>query len=611
MNDSIITHEDITARMLKDISFLLGKTNAGTPDPLVKMLVEIVAGEVFKTHNHIHPVENRLLQKLAVLFTPDMLSAPYCAHAIVQAKIHEATDIISAETQFTFMHKKTDGKHTLQFTPLASFRMKDIAVHSIATKDMVWLQQEDGSKTLELKATAPVSQNNICWLGLKINPALKNINNLSVYIDQHNGDTGITEQLQKGTWYVNNKQVTTLKGFLYEQKETSRQLFQDTDPMHAIEREVNNYYEKNFVSIVDDRLESDTLQHVIATYPPEFLASFSQTECNSLKEPLYWIKIVTPHILNTEALANLFVSTNAFPILNRKCIEYTHRVQAASNAIPLRTDVFEYIVSVASVEDDEGNVYKKIPDIGKDAQQQGTYAIRKGGTERMDVRTAKEYLLYLAKIIHNESAAFSLSEQQHITNLLEEIDRLLMQLGQRIKKNNQYHTECSEYVTVDYVKKRESFFLKYWTTNSIHANNLHAGTTLQVYKGSLFKNNTVHLLTPTVGGKHALDLQRYMEAHKHATLAQHKIVTAEDIKACCIHELGNKIISNISIRKGIIHGIHPQQGLVRCVEVLIKKNNRYISDTGESTDWNAELRNLQSKIEQRSSLHMNIKLHLL
>ena len=613
MNETITAPEDIKARMLKNISLLWENKNVDTLDPLVKMLLEVLAGEVFKTHNDIHTMENRLLQKLAILFTPDMLSAPYCAHAIVQAFIQGATDRISTETQFSYTKKRTDRHEApiIHFTPLASFQMKDVAVHSIAANGIVWNMEAGTSKTLALKAHAATTHNNICWLGLKVNPGLTNINNISVYFDPRNSDACMPETMQRAAWYVNNKQITTVKGFLYEPNATPYTSFSETDPMLVMEREVHQYYEKYFVSIIDENLQNNPVADMLAVYPPEFLATFSQAECNTLKEPLYWIKIVTPAVLNAEMLADLCVSTNAFPVLNRKCMEYTHRVQGISNVIPLRTNVFEYLVSVVSVEDNEGKVYKQISGIGKDAQQQGTYAIRKGGTECMDVRTAKEYLLHLLELIRGESAVFASYGQQHITSLPEEMERLLIQLDQRIKKNSQYHTECNQYVTVDYVKKRETFFLKYWITNSIHANNITAGTKLQVYKGSLFKNNAVHLLTSTVGGKHALDPQHHIEAYKCATLTHNKIITAEDIKACCMHELGNKIVSNISIRKGLVPGTQPQQGLVRCVEVLLKKNNRYIPATGESTDWNVELKSLQSKIEQRSSLNLNIKLHLL
>lgn len=614
MNESMIAPEDIKARMLHNISFLWGNKNTDALDPLVKMLVEALAGEVFKTHQDICTMESRLLQKLAVLFTPEMLAAPYCAHAIVQARIQEAEDRITAETQFVHVRKQADIREeapAIYFTPLASFQMKDMALHRMAAKGIVWNVQEDGSKTIAMHAPAVAAGSNVLWLGLKLNPALKNINNCSVYMDPQQADASLTENLQRAVWYVNNRQVTTVRGFLYEQTAVPHTVFSDTDPMQVMEREVHHYYDKHFISISDEGLEGGNAQDACMAYPPEFLESFTQAQCDTLKEPLYWIKIAAPNVLHTEAVAALQVSTNAFPVLNRKSIEYTHRVKTISNVIPLRTNVFEYIVSVASVEDEDGKVYRQIPGAGADAQQQGTYARRKGGTERMDVRTAKEYLLHLLEVMRDEAAVFASFGQQHITNLLEEMERLLVQLEQRIKKDSQYHTECSQYVTIDYFKKKETFFLKYWITNSIHANNILSGTRLQVYKGSLFKDNAVQLLTTTVGGKHALNAEQQIDAYKYAALTHNKIITAEDIKVCCMHELGNKIVSNISIRKGLVSGTHPHQGLVRCVEVLLKRNSRYIPVSGEAIDWASELKSLQSKIEQRSSLNLNIKLHLL
>ncbi|MBC7449959.1 MAG: hypothetical protein H7259_00565, partial [Cytophagales bacterium] len=345
-----------------------------------------------------------------------------------------------------------------------------------------------------------------------------------------------------------------------------------------------------------------------ALYPAEFKQLFAASFLTSLTEPLVWIRLTMPSVLDAHTLAPLTVQINAFPVINRKHIEHTHRFKDITNVIPVQTGTFEYFLSVDELTDSRAKVYRQIPYSENGSESAGSYSLRKGGTGRVDARSAKEYLIHLKDLIRDESAAFASYGQDTVNNLLKEMDKLLAQLDQRIKKHNQFHTDAYYYVTVEHAAYNETFFLYYWVTNSIHANGIYAGTKLNIYKGSQLKSGSVHLLTATTGGKNVLEPSRHIDAWKYASLTHNKIVTAEDIKAFCIHELGSKIES-VSIRKGLIASTHPKQGLVRCVEVLLKKN---ASDAAASdqTEWDVELKSLQSKMELRSSLNLNMKVLL-
>ncbi|WP_018343422.1 hypothetical protein [Cytophaga aurantiaca] len=235
--------------------------------------------------------------------------------------------------------------------------------------------------------------------------------------------------------------------------------------------------------------------------------------------------------------------------------------------------------------------------------------IRKGGMERMDARDAKEYLDYLVELMRDESAAFASYGQDAITNMLKELDQLILQLNQRVNKKIISDVDVCSYLFLSDPKNDETYFVDYWVTNAIHGNGIMAGTKLTNYKGSKLKKDSLCLKTTSVGGKYALTPARHIDAYKYSSLTHNKIVTAEDIKACCLHELGDKIDREVTVSKGLIRSTDPKQGLVRCVEVFLKKK-KIEKNEQESIDWSAELKDLQSKLELRSALNMTIQVHL-
>lgn len=85
MSNDQLGYSDPKEQMLKSIATLWGTKNIDSLDPLVRILVEALSGELCKTHNVIHSFEKRMLERLALLMTPASLSTPYCAHAVAQA----------------------------------------------------------------------------------------------------------------------------------------------------------------------------------------------------------------------------------------------------------------------------------------------------------------------------------------------------------------------------------------------------------------------------------------------------------------------------------------------------------------------------------------------
>ena len=62
---NLFTKESIKARMFKQAATLYDIRNIDGIDPLIRLLIEALSGEIFKLSGDMHAIESRLLEKVA------------------------------------------------------------------------------------------------------------------------------------------------------------------------------------------------------------------------------------------------------------------------------------------------------------------------------------------------------------------------------------------------------------------------------------------------------------------------------------------------------------------------------------------------------------------
>ena len=67
---NLFTKESIKARMFKQAATLYDIRNIDGMDPLIRLLIEALSGEIFKLSGDMHAIESRLLEKVAAALTP-------------------------------------------------------------------------------------------------------------------------------------------------------------------------------------------------------------------------------------------------------------------------------------------------------------------------------------------------------------------------------------------------------------------------------------------------------------------------------------------------------------------------------------------------------------
>ncbi|HTF81971.1 MAG TPA: type VI secretion system baseplate subunit TssF, partial [Cytophagales bacterium] len=476
MEQTLYINEELKGRMLRHVSAIWGIRNTDALDPLVRLLVEAIAGELQKTHHEIENFEKRILEKIAILLTPGILSAPYPAHAVVHAQPVETTHHIDTKTHFFLSKKITNEKeppHDLFFTPVVDTKLFKGQIKYMVSGNKAFVMDNPLQKTIFLTGQARSEHSNAIWLGLQLDHNIKAIDNLSFYIDFKN--ISYKKQLfslfHSSNWFIGEHKLKVGKGNMYNLALNKAALFADFDTMHLLEREVAHLYDEHFITIEDPyKLQANDA----SKYPTEFASIFTNSDLAKFTDPLLWVKVVTPSLVEERMLIDMFVSINAFPVLNRKLNKLQYRLKSITNIIPIKSEQYEYFVSVDNLKDSSNKEYKQIPYAHHDNELTDTYSVRKSGTERIDSRSSKEYLRYMIELVRDESVAFSSYGQDTITALIKELDKILAQMEQRVKQSKSVHTDAHYYVTVESITKNETYFLDYWTTNSIHANSIHA-----------------------------------------------------------------------------------------------------------------------------------------
>ena len=99
------TKEAIKTRMLRIALNYWSIKNADEIDPLVKLVMDALAAELHDLVNEINNAESRIIEKMAELMVPDLLTSPSPAHAIMHAVPAEQKETLSQHDQF-FVEKK-------------------------------------------------------------------------------------------------------------------------------------------------------------------------------------------------------------------------------------------------------------------------------------------------------------------------------------------------------------------------------------------------------------------------------------------------------------------------------------------------------------------------
>lgn len=607
------SRDHIKTRLLKNAARAWGyaETEAESNfDPLVSMLLTACAAELEKINGEIEGSRGRILERLVQLLSPDALTGALPAHAIACATPIEDKLEVKEETQY-YTPRKLQGLSEneeslwkdIYFSPTADFRLTKASIRYMATGNALYRVGNSINKEV-IAHTGPGKELPACTLWLGIDEPGVSLKNTLFYFDLRNeADKQLFyHQLPKATWYWNDMPISHAAGYgrrtiSGEQIDLETVLNREDDTSGKVKKHVNAFYKPNFITLLDEAdLTVSPDNSVLTTMIRE---SFPEKALQQLdKHALRWICIDFPQTISNRLLQDVVCVMNCFPVINRRLHDQTFRLQEIINIIPLQTE--DLFLDLAEVTSDDGKMLN-VRSFEKDGEESLTMLLRNGGVGRFDERDAGAIVNYLLQLLRDESAAFSTLGNDFMNSEMKQLQQIINKLEQRLF-SRQLNREQIPYLIIRNNTKSawQNIFIHFWSTCGMEGNNIKAGSTLRLYKGSGIEKNQITLVTTSQGGRDRLGTTESVLAYKSALLSRDRLITMEDIRAFCHYQLGERVKS-IEVQKGIM--VHPDQlqGFVKTIDITIgihRSAYDEMMERGEIAFWKD---NLKLLLEEKSA----------
>jgi hypothetical protein len=195
-----------------------------------------------------------------------------------------------------------------------------------------------------------------------------------------------------------------------------------------------------------------------------------------------------------------------------------------------------------------------------------------------------------------ESAAFNVIGSDMISSNLKELNQVIARLEKKIE-SVQIEKGDTAFLMLKPKEGDRQVYVEYWSTNCSLANNIKAGTPLNVYKANDLDYNASFLVTSTLGGKEKPNTEERINTYRRSLLSGNRVVTKEDIKAICLEHF-SEYIDRVEVNKGIERGSLRSEGFVRTIDInIFLKQGQELN----IADQNALRQKLLVLLEARSS----------
>ncbi|RFM25602.1 type VI secretion system baseplate subunit TssF [Deminuibacter soli] len=605
------SRESIRNRLLKHAVSFWGIRSTTDLDPLVKLLIEALSAELFNLSNDLRNTESRLLDRLARLLTPDILTAALPAHALLKVHPAEATDTVSSTRHFVYTtnarQQPANGEQReVFFTPVYDVPVHDVQVVYTATGNRIQSSDlQTGRKQLLTLKQGKQFHNNSLWIGLRVNQHVPTLNQLSLYFECHHYQFG-------EDWYpllalaqctIGGMPVSLRNGLHYVPgNNEATHLLDEYETMHVIAKDTAAYYDKHYLNFAGQHLPMQQLER--KHYPDSWAALIDERALSQLQEPLVWIELRMPALMQQSLLDDMDVYVNVFPVLNRRLHTTRHRFKGIGNIIPIRPAQHESFLAVHRLTDSSGKLYKQVPYTHHQQHQLGSYSIRMGGAERFDSRNARETIDYLFELLRDESAAFSAYGYDFLTNALKNLQQGLTLVEQKARQTLSEMTESTRYIIIKPEEQADTMHLDYWTTQGDLTAQLRVGAQLVQFENASIKPESIQLISKPVGGRSQAQPVNRLQAYKYSLLTRDRIITNDDIRNFCLLELNGRL-SEVSIERGVMLSPHPKEGLRKTTDIYL---HPVPGQQWTEEEWQHLSRQLLQKLQSRSSMHLVYRL---
>jgi hypothetical protein len=596
--------DKIKSRMLRNAAQIWGFQDPqpeSTFDPVVSLLIGACSFELEKISREIFNTESRIIERLVNIMTPQPITSPHPAYAVAFAKPSAKGAKVFPENQFYVNIKVNDEFDTrseekqIFFSPTGTYGLTDGRVRYIAAYKRVFEFVDEQYKDIIAEMNkSPLSPTSM-YIGLEMNEKPTDLTLFFDIINDHLKQAFFNE-LKTCQFKIGNRSIPSDLGIRNKgplESEVNHLLNRVIDLSSKISHHVNRYFQRQFVNLdlkdIDFPGENDA-----HSLPGDFYRSIDQKELSALEKNVVWIELQFTSPLSEEVLESLVCSLNCFPVINKRLNEFTGSTREMVNIIPLHTD--DVFFDLKCITNSDGDVYRISHFDSQGDLSKGSALLRMDGVGRFDARNAMEFLEYLLELMKEERAAFNVIGSDMISSNLRELNQSIARLEKKIE-DVQLEKGDTAYLMVKPQEGDRQVFVEFWSTNCSLANNVRAGSQVNIYQAEDLDYNATKLMTKTTGGKEKPSTESRINTYRRFLQSGDRVVTIEDIKALCLEQFGEHI-SQVEIIKGIDRGNIRSEGLIRTIEIHLTIKKGLEMNASEQGDF---IQKLQVMLESRST----------
>ncbi len=607
--------EEIRNRIVKRAQELWGIDKEYDFDPIVVLIMEAISAEVFNISNEVKNLDNRIFDKFSRILAPDNLVAPRPAHGVIYVEPIDAKQSLSKEAGLIYKKKMpnsisigSDQNIQLSFSALENTKLFKGKVKCMVTPSFVY--DVNGNQRKIVGKNNNKNLPNSLFLGIQCEDVDKQgaFENLNFFFNWGNYQVPKEKYhlLSLCKWAINGYPIKAYRErFMNEGRKEESSLFERKQFMYQLTKDIEAIYTDRFLTI-EAEIQSEIFQKK-QEFPSELENKCTPPIVDTFSSELDWVRIDFPAAITPEDLDELMVQINAVPVVNKRLFQAKNRLKVLQNIIPIRTDDMEQMLTVHKILDKDGMVYSEVPyenDLKND--EVGYYSVRSGGTERLDTRSAKDYIDYLFELLRDEKAAFSTYNADFLNNALNDLDKSIMLIHQKSKQKAAAIKEQYNYIVLKPKNENDLVFVDVWLTYGDLANGIPANESLHADKQQLISNFPVVFLMGTKGGRQRLTRSESVEAFKYGLITADKIVTKNDIISFMKYELGDRI-QRVEIKKGVQRSTSITQALQPTIDIVLETNS---NDKLTIEEWEDVKEQLLSKLNVRSTMEQNYRILL-
>lgn len=564
-------------------------------DPVVDLLLDVVAYEFYKLHQEIEKSDAQILNRLARILIPQIWSLPFPAHGLltVHPLSGDNSAVLGTEDQF-YARKVALGKDDtpFYFTPLVEEPLFDIRIPFQAYGTELQYNIRKRTEHIELLPSTHRIADFTLWIGLSIpDSQLGKIATLPICVLPE--DRSLLPFIQNVKAYDDQGR---------ELKTAPHLLKQSHEEEHYFE-EISTYYQQAYIDL---NLPVDPAAKTIKEIFPSALSELDQIEGN---ENAVWIRLSFPEVFNREELGNIKILFNTFPVVNRQLVLVNHSFRTHGRIVSLPCSHNASLLNIHKFEDNNGCVFRNRLSLYQ-KEVKGVYSLYFGNLERFDSDNAQSEISKVLRLIREEGNAFASLDTDSLSSDLKVLQEKLDATEKSIDRQNFKGNKNKAFLLT--VPHKESHFaeLKYWQTQGESANGINQRNLVQQLDMDKFDPSSIRFQTSTVEGRLHTDDQELINSLRYGLLCNNRIVSEEDVKSYIYHRLGS-MVNGVDIKDGICISNGSLQGIVRTTDVSIHLSSEIKKVDSKMNQLDFLANTLAEEMQKKSISHSTYKINFI